>query len=65
MRTSQPVKARLDGVLAPDNCAMTLIDHQPFQAGAIRSIDPWAHPSAEPCRLASMKERTECRALFS
>jgi nicotinamidase-related amidase len=40
MKSSQPVKVGLDSMLTPDNCALMLIDHQPFQAGAVRNIDP-------------------------
>ena len=40
MTKSQPVKVGLDGMLTPDNCALMLIDHQPFQISAVRNIDP-------------------------
>ncbi|WP_437498208.1 hydrolase [Sorangium sp. So ce1099] len=40
MKTSQPVKVGLDAMLTPDNCALMLIDHQPFQVSGVKSIDP-------------------------
>jgi nicotinamidase-related amidase len=39
MKSSQPVKVGLEGMLTPDNCALMLIDHQPFQVSAVRNID--------------------------
>lgn len=39
MKTSQPVKVGLDGMLTPDNCALLLIDHQPFQVSGVKNID--------------------------
>ncbi len=39
MRTSQPVKVGLESLLTPDNCAVVLIDHQPFQVSAVKNID--------------------------
>jgi len=33
-------KAGLDALLTPDNCALILIDHQPFQVAGLRSHDP-------------------------
>ena len=32
-------KAGLDALLTPDNCALILIDHQPFQFAGLRSHD--------------------------
>src|SRR5688572_7195326 len=32
-------KAGLEALLTPDNCALILIDHQPFQFSALRSHD--------------------------
>ena len=40
MKTSQAVKVGLDSMLTPDNCALVLIDHQPFQVSAVKNIDP-------------------------
>lgn len=40
MKTSQPVKVGLDAMLTPDNCALMLIDHQPFQVSGVKNIDP-------------------------
>jgi nicotinamidase-related amidase len=39
MKTSQAVKVGLDGMLTPDNCAVLLIDHQPFQCSGVKNID--------------------------
>lgn len=39
MKTSQPVKVGLDAMLTPDNCAVILIDHQPFQVSGVKNID--------------------------
>jgi nicotinamidase-related amidase len=39
MKTSQPVKVGLDALLTPDNCAVLLIDHQPFQVSGVKNID--------------------------
>lgn len=39
MKSSQPVKVGLDALLTPDNCAVILIDHQPFQVSAVKNID--------------------------
>jgi nicotinamidase-related amidase len=33
-------KAGLEALLTPDNCALILIDHQPFQVAGMRSHDP-------------------------
>jgi nicotinamidase-related amidase len=33
-------KSGLKALLTPDNCALILIDHQPFQISAIQNIDP-------------------------
>lgn len=33
-------KAGLGALLTPDNCALILIDHQPFQVSGIQNIDP-------------------------
>jgi len=32
-------KIGLDAMLTPDNCVLMLIDHQPFQAAAVKNID--------------------------
>lgn len=32
-------KTGLDTMLTPDNCVLMLIDHQPFQAAAVKNID--------------------------
>ena len=40
MPISKPVPVGLDAMLTPDNCALILIDHQPFQVSGIGSIDP-------------------------
>jgi len=39
VKTSPSNKIGLDAMLTPDNCAVMLIDHQPFQVGAVRNID--------------------------
>jgi nicotinamidase-related amidase len=39
MKTAHPVKVGLDAMLTPDNCALILIDHQPFQVSAVKNID--------------------------
>ena len=39
MKTSPMIKVGLDAMLAPDNCALMLIDHQPFQVSAVKNID--------------------------
>ncbi len=39
MKTSQPVKVGLPSMLTPDNCALLLIDHQPFQVSGVKNID--------------------------
>ena len=39
MPTSKPVRVGLDAMLTPDNCALLLIDHQPFQVSGIKNID--------------------------
>ena len=39
MTTSRNPKAGLDALLTPDNCALILIDHQPFQFAGLRSHD--------------------------
>jgi len=36
---SRPQKAGLEALLTPDNCALMLIDHQPFQFAGLRSHD--------------------------
>jgi nicotinamidase-related amidase len=33
-------KTGLEAMLTPDNCALMLIDHQPFQVAGVRNIDP-------------------------
>src|SRR2546426_442453 len=40
-RTNEPRNPRtgLDALLTPDNCALMLIDHQPFQFAGVRSHD--------------------------
>jgi nicotinamidase-related amidase len=40
MKTSASVKIGLDAMLKPTNCALLLIDHQPFQVSAVKNIDP-------------------------
>jgi nicotinamidase-related amidase len=40
MKTSQAIRVGLDAMLTPDNCALMLIDHQPFQVSGVKSIDP-------------------------
>lgn len=39
MTIAKPVGTGLDSMLTPDNCALMLIDHQPFQAAAVKNID--------------------------
>jgi nicotinamidase-related amidase len=39
MTISPSKKTGLDAMLTPDNCALMLIDHQPFQAAAVKNID--------------------------
>jgi nicotinamidase-related amidase len=39
MTTSKPVRVGLDAMLTPDNCALMLIDHQPFQVSGVKNID--------------------------
>jgi nicotinamidase-related amidase len=39
MKNSQPVKVGLEAMLTPDNCALILVDHQPFQVSGVKSID--------------------------
>ena len=39
METMKNPKAGLDALLTPDNCALILIDHQPFQFAGLRSHD--------------------------
>jgi nicotinamidase-related amidase len=39
MTTSKPVKVGLGAMLTPDNCALLLIDHQPFQVSGVKNID--------------------------
>jgi nicotinamidase-related amidase len=39
MTASRNPKAGLDALLTPDNCALILIDHQPFQFAGLRSHD--------------------------
>jgi nicotinamidase-related amidase len=33
-------KTGLDALLTPDNCALILIDHQPFQVSGVQNIEP-------------------------
>ena len=33
-------KIGLDALLTPDNCALVLIDHQPFQVSGVQNVDP-------------------------
>jgi nicotinamidase-related amidase len=40
MAVSKPVKVGRDALLTPDNCALLLIDHQPFQVSGMKSTDP-------------------------
>lgn len=40
MPGSRSTYAGLDAMLTPDNCALVLIDHQPFQVSGLGSIDP-------------------------
>lgn len=40
MTQSKPVAVGLESMLTPDNCALILIDHQPFQVSGIGSHDP-------------------------
>jgi len=39
MNTENNTKAGLNALLTPDNCALILIDHQPFQFAGLRSHD--------------------------
>src|SRR6266566_5783067 len=39
MSNTTNAKAGLDALLTPDNCALILIDHQPFQFAGLRSHD--------------------------
>ena len=39
MNTSPSKKTGLDAMLTPGNCALMLIDHQPFQSAAVKNID--------------------------
>jgi nicotinamidase-related amidase len=39
MITSKPVRVGLDAMLTPNNCALMLIDHQPFQVSGVKNID--------------------------
>jgi len=39
MKTSQPVKVGLEGMLTPNNCVLVLVDHQPFQVSGVKNID--------------------------
>ena len=39
MSDSRNSKAGLNALLTPDNCALILIDHQPFQFAGLRSHD--------------------------
>jgi hypothetical protein len=39
MNTSPFKRTGLDAMLAPGNCALMLIDHQPFQAVVVKNID--------------------------
>jgi nicotinamidase-related amidase len=39
MTTSKPVRVGLGAMLTPDNCALLLIDHQPFQVSGVKNID--------------------------
>ena len=40
MNNQPDSKAGLEALLTPDNCALILIDHQPFQVAGLRSHDP-------------------------
>jgi nicotinamidase-related amidase len=40
MKAAEFTKVGLESMLTPDNCALVLIDHQPFQVSAVRNIDP-------------------------
>lgn len=39
MNISQSARVGLGAMLTPDNCALMLIDHQPFQVSAVKNID--------------------------
>jgi len=38
--TTTNTKVGLDALLTPDNCALILIDHQPFQVSGVQNVDP-------------------------
>ncbi|UQA59175.1 hydrolase [Polyangium aurulentum] len=38
--TTKNDKVGLDALLTPDNCALMLIDHQPFQISGVQNVDP-------------------------
>ncbi|AKT39544.1 hydrolase [Chondromyces crocatus] len=40
MATAKNDKIGLDALLTPDNCALVLIDHQPFQVSGVQNVDP-------------------------
>lgn len=40
MTISPNGKVGLDALLTPDNCALILIDHQPFQISGVQNVDP-------------------------
>lgn len=40
MSNSKNGKTGLDALLTPDNCALILIDHQPFQVSGVQNIEP-------------------------
>jgi nicotinamidase-related amidase len=40
MQNTRPARVGLEAMLTPDNCALVLIDHQPFQVSAVKNIDP-------------------------
>jgi nicotinamidase-related amidase len=40
MTSSRAVRVGLESMLTSDNCALMLIDHQPFQVSGVRNIDP-------------------------
>jgi hypothetical protein len=60
--TSAPVRDPLsDHLLAPGNAAFLLIDYQPAQIGAVRSMDRtlrWWTPSAAPRRKPTGRAST-------
>jgi hypothetical protein len=40
MQNTRPTRVGLEAMLTPDNCALVLIHHQPFQVSAVKNIDP-------------------------